>query len=164
MVVQFLGHVEGCLEWFDPATCATTPTPPPPVCPDLNNCSYPPTCGGFNWINMNWTQGYCVGPDTPNGIITAPLSMYYQTGYGWVYSTSTVSASLTCINNQWIFNFDSNTIDGSWTVQIVFTPDANDPCNVIGLSGQGTITTNIINPNPCNITEPISATISQLTC
>jgi hypothetical protein len=41
MVVQFLGHIEGCLEWFYPADCTPTPTPTPPPCPDGYNNGEP---------------------------------------------------------------------------------------------------------------------------
>jgi len=33
MVVQFLGHVEGCLEWFDKSDCC------PEGCPSLDGCN-----------------------------------------------------------------------------------------------------------------------------
>lgn len=157
-----------CLIWLDAIECSPSPspTPGPQVCPDLSSCSYPPTCGGFNYININWTEGYCISPDAPNGIILGPLQMYYQYNYGWVYSTPTVASTLTCQNNQWVFDYTNTSIDGTWTVQIIFQPDSNDPCNIIGLSGEGTITTDLFlgDPENCTGTFPISATISQFSC
>jgi hypothetical protein len=88
MVVQFLGHVEGCLEWFDPANCATTPTPTPtptPACACDNNigmgtgstnCAENECCADCNCVPGYWVMdvGDCVCQigDIPEGFVLDP--------------------------------------------------------------------------------------------
>lgn len=160
MVIQFLGHkTDGCLDWFDTTDCATPSTPTPiTTCQVCNGEGGTPCWNSLMWIRMNWSSdAQC------NGVpfIGGPLDLYFvftndTTGY-WLFSTSTSAGYIYCDGGQWIFSFQ-NTAQGLWTVEGILgnVADMQDPCNILGLTGIGTITWNVVNCDPGQSTVNLS--------
>lgn len=158
MVIQFLGHRnDGCLDWFDIATCSTptptvetptptpptpTPTPPTPLPCQICDGSIGTPCGPYFWVKLDWsTNVQCNG----NSLITGPISFYFvntgdTNGY-WAYSTPTAAGIIFCSDGQWQFHYENFSQGGGWSIQAVLgnTSSMEDPCNIIGLSGVGTL-------------------------
>lgn len=164
--------VGACGTWQQVDCDETTPCPPCPM--------PPPNCFGLSFVCAHITGTItCAGIpnrcNIPEPFSIGDIFLFAVSGTGFIYNSPTAAVSLACIDGNWRFEYFGNPAQGNIYFVAHLGPacDRENPCDVEGLSGTGTIAwilnyTNVNGaPDPecwCTGTTTGSVTISSEPC